>query len=90
MVVYSFTRLFIYMNNTHTIVPVDLDTVNDCLQMGQFTELTNYFIFLLDRLDGGAGINLLRFPYNSPPVDYGIMTNTNQFKDWVEPFLDRM
>jgi hypothetical protein len=78
------------MGNINTIVTVNLTTVEDCLQLGQFEQLVDYFLWLLNTLNKGAGIILKRFPNNSPPIDYEIITIKEQFKVWVEPFLNRI
>jgi len=71
----------------NSIIKVNLATIEDMYQMGQFDNLATYLTVLLDDLDNGAGINLLRFPNNSSPVSYGIITRFDQFATWVEPFM---
>jgi len=73
----------------NSIIMVNLATIEDCHQLGQFENLAIYLTLLLDCLEGGAGINLQRFPENSSPVSYGIITNVDKFANWVSPFLER-
>jgi len=79
--------IYIYMNNISKLGTVNLTTVEDFLQLGKSDELVDYFIWLLTSLNNGVGIILKRFPENCPPIVYGIITTSEQFKDWVEPFL---
>ncbi|MFI5163435.1 MAG: hypothetical protein ACHQHN_19305 [Sphingobacteriales bacterium] len=69
---------------------VDMTTVEDCFQLGQFDTLIMYFIYLLRNLLLGTRIILYRFPENGNLVPYKVITNLAEFKLWVEPFLDRM
>lgn len=75
------------MANISNYQTVNLTTVEDCLQLGQSNLLVEYFIWLLTRMNNGVGIILKRFPENSSPVIYGVITTREQFKNWVQPFL---
>jgi hypothetical protein len=77
------------MKINYTSVPVDLATVEDCLQMGQFRQLNQYFLFLLDLIDSGKKIILFRYPVNGNPVFAGLIRNFDDFEKWVTPFIDR-
>jgi hypothetical protein len=79
--------IYIYMANISKLGTVNLTTVEDFLQLGKSDELVDYFIWLLTCLNNGVGIILKRFPENCPSIICGIITNREQFKDWVEPFL---
>lgn len=69
------------------ILIVDLDTVQDSLQMGEFERLMNYFIYLLQEFEKGKVIYLQRFPVNSSPLTYKVIWNFTQLKEWIQPFL---
>ncbi|MCD8739689.1 hypothetical protein LT679_03655 [Mucilaginibacter roseus] len=71
----------------NSIITVDLATIEDMHQLGQSENLAIYLTILLDDLEKGSGINLLRFPEKSSPVSYGILTNVDQFANWIAPFL---
>lgn len=77
------------MKINYTSVPVDLATVEDCFQMGQFRQLNQYFLFLLDLIDSGKKIILFRYPVNDSPVFAGIIQNFDDFEKWVTPFINR-
>ena len=77
------------MDNIY-ITKVDLATIDDSLQMGEFELLASYLIILLELLSKGVRIVLQRLPLNDLPVTYGVITNLSEFKMWVEPVINQM
>jgi hypothetical protein len=53
--------------DTINITKVDLATIEDCLQFGEFERLTNYLIFLFNKIPNGHWIVLQRCPINDEP-----------------------
>ena len=76
--------------DTIYITKVDLATIDDSLQMGEFELLASYLIILLGLLSKGVRIVLQRLPLNDLPVTYGVITNLSEFEMWVEPVINQM
>lgn len=68
------------------ITKVDLATIEDCLQVGEFARLTNYLIFLFNKILNGYWIVLQRCPINDEPTIYKVLYNFLDFKIWVNEF----
>ena len=82
--------IYKYMKTYNKIHLVDLTSIEDCFQMGEFERLVDLFLYLLGQVLKGVPVVLLRYPENSSPIPCAFIANLQEFKVWVSPFLGRI